>query len=26
VDWMHLVKNRDKWRTLVFVVVNLRVP
>jgi hypothetical protein len=26
VDWMHLVQNRDQWRTLVITVMNLRVP
>jgi hypothetical protein len=26
VDWIGLVKDRDSWRTLVSVVMNLRVP
>jgi len=25
-DWIGLVQNRDRWRTLVFAVMNLRVP
>jgi hypothetical protein len=26
VDWMHLAQDRDKWRTVVNTVMNLRVP
>jgi hypothetical protein len=26
VDWMHLVHDRDKWKTLVNMVMNLWVP
>jgi hypothetical protein len=26
VDWIHLVQDKDKWRTLVNTVINLRVP
>jgi hypothetical protein len=26
VDWIGLAKNRDRWRTLVSAVMNLRVP
>jgi hypothetical protein len=26
VDWIHLARNRDQWRDLVNMVVNLRVP
>jgi hypothetical protein len=26
VNWIHLAQDRDRWRTLVNVVLNLRVP
>jgi hypothetical protein len=26
VDWIGLVQDRDRWRTLVNVVMNIRVP
>jgi len=26
MDWMELAQDRDRWRTLVKVVMNLRVP
>jgi hypothetical protein len=26
VDWIHLVQDRDQWRTLVNTAMNLRVP
>jgi hypothetical protein len=26
VEWMHLVQDRDQWRGLVNMVMNLRVP
>jgi hypothetical protein len=26
VDWIHLTLDRDQWRTLVYTVMNLRVP
>jgi hypothetical protein len=26
VDWIHLTQDRDRWRTLVNTVMNLRVP
>jgi hypothetical protein len=26
VDWIHLAQDRDRWRTLVNTVMNLRVP
>jgi len=26
MDWIRLVKDRDRWRTLVSAVMNLRVP
>ena len=26
MDWIDLAQNRDRWRTLVNVVMNLRVP
>jgi hypothetical protein len=26
VDWIDLAKDRDQWRALVYMVMNLRVP
>jgi hypothetical protein len=26
VDWIDLAQDRDRWRTLVYTVMNLRVP
>jgi len=26
VEWMHLAQNRDHWRALVNMVMNLRIP
>jgi len=26
VDWMHLTQDRDQWRDLVNIIMNLRVP
>jgi hypothetical protein len=26
VDWLHLAQNRDRWRVLMYTVMNLRVP
>jgi hypothetical protein len=26
VDWIHVAQDRDRWRTLVNTVMNLRVP
>jgi len=26
VEWIHLASNRDKWRSLVNMVMNIRVP
>jgi hypothetical protein len=26
LDWIHLAQNRDKWRTLVNTIMDLRVP
>jgi ribosome biogenesis protein Nip4 len=26
IDWINVVQNRDRWRALVYMVMNLRVP
>jgi hypothetical protein len=26
VDWIHLSQDRDRWQTLVYTLMNLRVP
>jgi hypothetical protein len=26
VDWIHLAQDRDWWKALVYIVMNLRVP
>jgi hypothetical protein len=26
IDWINLAQDRDRWRTLVYTVMNLRVP
>jgi hypothetical protein len=26
VDWIHVIQDRDQWRALINIVMNLRVP